>query len=107
MKPRKCNECKAELEKGERMRVHWRELHAEKYARILEWLGEVDMKLEYAKVVAAAGMQGPGSSEGGIVRWSKIEAAARIEDSDRAERVSKRSSAKRVDSFSAIHSLCS
>lgn len=55
---RRCSECKQVLEAGTNLTAHWRAVHPNKYAAILQWLGQVDAKLEYAKAIAAEGMKG-------------------------------------------------
>lgn len=42
------------------MTTHWMDLHKEKYQAIRRWLGESDLKVRAAEVLAKEGMKGPG-----------------------------------------------
>ena len=56
-----CGKCKQPMQKGERLKTHWRELHTEEYIQRQRWLGESETKLRAAILVAGEGMKSAGA----------------------------------------------
>jgi len=47
----------------ERLRTHWQELHPQEYAAMQRWLGQEDLKVQAALVLARDGMKPAGARE--------------------------------------------